>query len=360
MPVEKHTGDELMSGSVNGQTAIEVVAVATAADSQYQQIVELVAEAAASRAPVVRLADRYAVPFTLFSLALAGLAWWLSGDSVRFAEVLVLATPCPLLIAAPVAFLGGMSRAARNGVIVKGGSVLELLAATRTAVFDKTGTLTHGTPALVEIRTESGFTPDELLAAVASAEQYSSHVLAASLIAAARERGLPLVEAQWAQEEATNGIRANIDGREVVVGKFAFVVSAAPAAVRTAIVPGLLAVYAAIDGRYAGALLASDRLRENARATIERLDRLGRAPHDDRSPATRRRRQTTSPARSASPRSGPSACPPPRWTRSARSPNAPWSWSATASTTRPHWRPPKSASPWARRARPRRASQQTR
>ncbi len=165
VPVEKHTGDELMSGSVNGQTAIEVVAVATAADSQYQQIVELVAEAAASRAPVVRLADRYAVPFTLFSLALAGLAWWLSGDSVRFAEVLVLATPCPLLIAAPVAFLGGMSRAARNGVIVKGGSVLELLAATRTAVFDKTGTLTHGSPALVEIRTESGFTPDELLAA---------------------------------------------------------------------------------------------------------------------------------------------------------------------------------------------------
>ena len=110
---------------------------------------------------------------------------------------------------------------------------------------------------------------------MASAEQYSSHVLAAALIAAARERGLPLVEAQWAQEEATNGIRANIDGREVVVGKFAFVVSAAPAAVRTAIVPGLLAVYAAIDGRYAGALLASDRLRENARATIERLDRLG-------------------------------------------------------------------------------------
>ena len=113
---------------MNGQTAVEVVATATAGDSQYQQIVALVAEAAASKAPVVRLADRYAVPFTLFSLALAGVAWWLSGDPVRFAEVLVLATPCPLLIAAPVAFIGGMSRAARNGVIVKGGGVLEQLA----------------------------------------------------------------------------------------------------------------------------------------------------------------------------------------------------------------------------------------
>ena len=140
---------------MNGQSAVEVVATATAADSQYQQIVALVAEAAASKAPVVRLADRYAVPFTLFSLALAGVAWWLSGDPVRFAEVLVLATPCPLLIAAPVAFIGGMSRAARNGVIVKGGGVLEQLAAARTAVFDKTGTLTHGAPTLVAIRPDA-------------------------------------------------------------------------------------------------------------------------------------------------------------------------------------------------------------
>ena len=154
VPVEKQAGDAVLSGSVNGQTAVEVVATATAADSQYQQIVALVAEAAASRAPVVRLADRYAVPFTLFSLALAGVAWWLSGDPVRFAEVLVLATPCPLLIAAPVAFIGGMSRAARNGVIVKGGGVLEQLASARTAVFDKTGTLTYGTPTLVAIRPE--------------------------------------------------------------------------------------------------------------------------------------------------------------------------------------------------------------
>ena len=209
VPAEKQTGDDVLSGSVNGQLAVEIIASATAADSQYQQIVALVATAADSKAPVVRLADRYAVPFTAFSLALAGVAWWLSGDPVRFAEVLVLATPCPLLIAAPVAFIGGMSRAARNGVIVKGGGVLEQLARAKTAVFDKTGTLTYGAPTLVGIRPENGFGADELLGVVASAEQYSSHVLAASMIDAARARGIRLIEADRASEEATACKRAS-------------------------------------------------------------------------------------------------------------------------------------------------------
>lgn len=275
VPVDKRTGDGLLSGSVNGPIAIEMTATARAADSQYQQIVALVSEAAASKAPVVRLADRYAVPFTVFSLLLAGVAWWVSGDPVRFAEVLVLATPCPLLIAAPVAFIGGMSRAARNGIIVKGGGVLEQLASAKTAVFDKTGTLTHGAPELVAIRPEPGFSPDELLALVASAEQYSSHVLAASMIDAASRRGLPLAEADAAREAATNGVVARIGGREVVVGKFAYVLEHAPDTRRTEIAPGELAVYVAVAGRYAGALLARDRLRDNARATLERLDGLG-------------------------------------------------------------------------------------
>jgi len=275
MPVEKHAGDEVLSGSVNGRLAVEIIASATAAESQYQQIVALVAEAAESKAPVVRLADRYAVPFTVFSLALAGVAWWLSGDPVRFAEVLVLATPCPLLIAAPVAFIGGMSRAARNGVIVKGGGVLEQLASAKTAVFDKTGTLTYGVPTLVAIRPENGFGADDLLGAVASAEQYSSHVLAASIVDAAQSRGIRLTEADWASEQATNGVRASIEGRDIVVGKFAFIAEHAPDAARTAIAPGELAIYVSIDGRFAGALLAVDRARDNAKATIIRLGELG-------------------------------------------------------------------------------------
>lgn len=275
LPVEKQAGDELLSGSVNGHVAVQMVATARAADSQYQQIVALVAGAAASKAPVVRLADRYAVPFTAFSVLLAGVAWWVSGDPVRFAEVLVLATPCPLLIAAPVAFMGGMSRAARNGIIVKGGGVLEQLSRARTAVFDKTGTLTHGAPELVGVRPEPGFEADELLALVASAEQYSSHVLAASLIDAATERGLRLAEADAAEEAATNGVVARIRGREVVVGKFAFVLEHAAETRRTDIAPGELAVYVAVDGRYAGALLARDRLRDNAHETLDRLEALG-------------------------------------------------------------------------------------
>lgn len=275
VPSEKQAGDQVLSGSVNGQLAVEIIASATAAESQYQQIVALVAEAAESKAPVVRLADRYAVPFTVFSLALAGFAWWLSGDPVRFAEVLVLATPCPLLIAAPVAFIGGMSRAARNGVIVKSGGVLEQLASAKTAVFDKTGTLTYGAPTLVAIRPENGFGADELLSVVASAEQYSSHVLATSMIEAARNRGIRLIEADRASEQATNGVQATIERREVVVGKFAFVAEHAPDATRTVIAPGELAVYVGIDGTFAGALLASDRVRDNAKATLDRLSQLG-------------------------------------------------------------------------------------
>ena len=146
LPADKRGGDEVLSGSINGPAAIRVQATAVAADSQYQQIVALVAGAAQSKAHVVRLADRYAVPFTVFSVLLAAVAWFVSGDPVRFAEVLVLATPCPLLIAAPVAFIAGMSRAAREGIIVRNGGVFERLSEAKTVVFDKTGTLTSGAP----------------------------------------------------------------------------------------------------------------------------------------------------------------------------------------------------------------------
>ena len=188
LPVEHTAGDPLLSGSVNGDDAVKMTATSTAEDSQYSQIVALVQEAASSRPPVVRLADRYAVPFTLLAFALAGLGWYFSQDPGRFAQVLVVATPCPLLIAAPVAFLAGTSRAARSGIIIKNGGTLEQLARVQTAVFDKTGTLTHGRPTLHGIRTPKAaaglISEDRLLQLAASAEQYSSHVLAASVIGA--------------------------------------------------------------------------------------------------------------------------------------------------------------------------------
>ena len=275
LPVERVVDDAVLSGSINGPMAATIVATATAANSQYQRIIALVEAASTSKAPVVRLADRYAVPFTVGSLALAGLAWALSGDPVRFAEVLVVATPCPLLLAAPVAFMGGMSRAARNGIIVKGAGVLESLARAQTVVFDKTGTLTYGTPTITDVRPDGGFTADEVLTLAASAEQYSSHVLAASVIATAHDRGLALNAADSAREVATFGVVAQFGTDEVRVGKLSFISERTRHAVATHIEGGELAMYVAVNGRFAGSIVASDRVRQNAHQTVADLARLG-------------------------------------------------------------------------------------
>lgn len=275
LPVTRRAGDEVLSGAINGSRAVRMRAVRRSADSQYQQIVALVREAQDSRAPVVRLADRFAIPFTAVSLVIAGAAWGLSGDPTRFAEVLVLATPCPLLIAAPVAFLGGLSRAAKAGVIVKGGAVIEQLARVRSAAFDKTGTLTEGRPDLVEVRPAPGFDADRVLALAASAEQYSSHVLADGIRRAATARGLTIERAERASEAATNGVTATIDGHTVVVGKPAYVRSLAPDAERTPLAPGQAAAYVAVDGRYAGALVLADDPRPESPAVVSWLREHG-------------------------------------------------------------------------------------
>lgn len=271
LPVTRGAGEEALSGAVNGTRAVRIRAVRRSADSQYQQIVALVRAAEDSRAPVVRLADRFAVPFTAVSLVLAGAAWTISGDPTRFAEVLVLATPCPLLIAAPVAFLGGLSRAAKSGVIMKSGTVIEQLARLRSAAFDKTGTLTQGRPDLVAVRPADGFAARELLQLAASAEQYSSHVFAESIRRAATERGLDLLAATDAAEVATNGVTAVVDGRTVVVGKPAYVASIAPDTIRAALGPGEAAAYVAVDGRFAGAIVLADDPRPESPAVVSWL-----------------------------------------------------------------------------------------
>jgi heavy metal translocating P-type ATPase len=268
LPITRRAGEEVLSGSVNGSRAVRIRAVRTSSDSQYQQIVTLVREAQDSRAPVVRLADRFAVPFTAVSLVIAAAAWAVARDPVRFAEVLVLATPCPLLIAAPVAFLGGLSRAAKAGVVVKGGAVIEQLARVRTAAFDKTGTLTAGRPELVEVLPAPGFDADEILGLAASAEQYSSHVLADGIRRAAVGRGLALAPAAEAREVATNGVSAVIDGRTVTVGKPGYVLSLAPDTRRVALELGQAAAYVAVDDRFAGALVLADDVRPESAAVI--------------------------------------------------------------------------------------------
>ncbi|MBX3311893.1 MAG: heavy metal translocating P-type ATPase [Microbacteriaceae bacterium] len=286
LPVTKYHGDEVLSGVVNGASAIRIRAIRTSENSQYQQITSLVKQAQESKAPTVRIADRFAVPFTLVSLMIAAIAWYLSGDPLRFAQVLVLATPCPLLIAAPVAFLGGLSRAAKAGAIVKGGAVMEQLARVKSAAFDKTGTLTVGRPNLLEIIPTSGFSKEELLQLAASAEQYSSHVLASGILAAAKAKQLHLLTAEYAEETATNGVIAKFDSRRVVLGKYSFVVAnvskdtLANSKDLNLSKPhsGELAVYVAVDGKYAGALIMSDPVRVEASNMINWLHSQKIAP----------------------------------------------------------------------------------
>lgn len=275
IPVTREEGEEILSGSTNGPNAAQIKAIRAAADSQYQQIVALVREAQESKAPVVRLADQFAVPFTAVSLVIAVAAWGISGDSTRFAEVLVLATPCPLLIAAPVAFLGGLSRSARAGVIVKGGAVIEQLARARAAAFDKTGTLTEGRPSLTEVRQAGGFSADEVLRLSAAVERSSGHVLAAGVVRAAEARGMALPPCADAEEHATNGIVGTAEGRRVAVGKFAYIASLATDAALSNVAAGQAVAYVAIDGSFAGTLVLADAPRPESRDVVAQLRRDG-------------------------------------------------------------------------------------
>lgn len=274
MPVDKNEGDTVMSGSINGTGAVDIVATAVAADSQYQRIVALVSEAKESKAPLVRLADRYAVPFTLVAYALAGFAWWWSGTPERFAEVLVVATPCPLLIGAPVAFMAGMSSAARSGIVIKHAGTLERLARVRTIAFDKTGTLTYGDPRVVAVH-PVGRSDDDLLVLVGSAEQFSSHILAAALRNAVAARGLALRDVSTSREVATHGVEAVIGGRTVFVGKPRYVAKIARNVPDLALEAGEAAVYVAVDGEFAGSIVLRDEIRADAPATLKVVRQLG-------------------------------------------------------------------------------------
>ncbi len=275
IPVNYHAGDPLLSGTVNSTKSFTMRAQKVAADSNYASIVRLVEEAVNSRAPMVRLADRYAVPFTIVSLLIAGFAWFLSGDPVRFAEVLVVATPCPLLIATPVAFMGGMSSAAKLNVIIKDGGVLEVLARVRAVAFDKTGTLTEGKADVVEIH-PAARTVDETLQLAAAAEQYSVHVFADPIVASARTQQLELPEVVTADEVATNGVLASLaDGTSVRVGKPSFIEEVTGPIDRPVLSAGETAVYVSVGDELAGVIILSDPIREQSADTVSRLRRAG-------------------------------------------------------------------------------------
>lgn len=275
VPVTYAAGATLLSGTTNGTTTFTMRAQKSAQESQYAAIVGLVRAAVESRAPMVRLADRYAVGFTIVSLLIAGVAWYASGDPVRFAEVLVVATPCPLLIAAPVAFMGGMSSAAKIGVIIKDGGALEVLAEVRSAAFDKTGTLTQGRPDVVAIRPADRSARDTLRLA-AAAEQYSVHVFAQPIIDFAVREGVDLPVVTSAEEIATHGVETILaDGSWLRVGKPAFIEEVTGPLQRAALGPGETAVYVSLDHALAGVIVLSDPVRPHAAQTIARMRAAG-------------------------------------------------------------------------------------
>jgi heavy metal translocating P-type ATPase len=282
LPVERRAGDDVRSGSVNAGDRFLLRATSCAADSTYAGVVRLVteAEAGASTAPFVRLADRYAAAFLAVSLAAAGLAWVLSGDVLPAVAVLVVATPCPLILAAPIAITSGLSRAATRGVIIKGGVTLERLAHGRILLLDKTGTLTVGRPVVTDVITIGKRPADEVLGSAASLDQVSNHVVAAAIVRAARQRGLALPLPDHVEEVPGSGVRGTVVGRSVAVGKAVWVAPGsdprwATPIRRRADLDGALTVFIAIDGEPAGALLLDDPVRPDAARTIRDLRRCG-------------------------------------------------------------------------------------
>ena len=269
-PVAKTVGDTVMSGAINGDEAVTLTVTKLAKDSQYQQLVKLVQEAEQTPAHFVRLADRYAVPFTVVAILISLLAWWLSKDPHRFAEVLVVASPCPLILAAPVAMVSGMSRASRNGIVMKTGSVLEKLAGARTGAFDKTGTITNGHLTVAQILPAGTITKERLLHLAASAEQDSSHILARSLLAYASQHNISLATVSGLTEETGKGITAMIEDHQVKVGKRQFVAPQNQQAVLDT-----TAIYVSVDGTYYGAIAFTDHIRPEAAQTMAKLKAAG-------------------------------------------------------------------------------------
>lgn len=277
VPVTASAGVQLMSGSHNGEGALQVRARAPAAESQYARIVAMVRTAQASKAPLQRLADRYAVWFTPFTLAVCAVVFALTRDPSRILAVLVVATPCPLILATPVAIIGGINRAARSRIIVRHGAALEQLAGVTVAVFDKTGTLTLGRPEVSRVTPSNGLNPRRLLALAASVEDRSGHLLARSVVAAARAKNLRLSEARGVIETPGRGVIGEVDGREVAVGSRAFILERYPALREHSLgqPAGQLRAHVAIDGEHGGAIEFADRVRPGASEMITELRRDG-------------------------------------------------------------------------------------
>ena len=281
IPVSHQAGELARSGSLNAGDTFEIRASATAGESTYAGIVRMVSAAQTAKSPFIRMADRYALLLLPLTLVTAGGAWLFSGDPVRGLAVLVASTPCPLILAAPVAFIAGVAQAAKRGILIKGGGPLEALARTHTVMFDKTGTLTVGGARLVAIESAPGHGTDEILRIAASIEQASHHVVAATIVEAAVAKGLKLSIPTQVRETMGSGVEGVVDGRPVRVGSHQLVYGArkpeawAVRALRRAAWRSALSVFVAVDGHTIGAVLLADELRRDTPRAVQALRSAG-------------------------------------------------------------------------------------
>jgi heavy metal translocating P-type ATPase len=279
IPVQQRTGAEVMSGSTNAGDAFDLIASHHAAESTYAGIVRLVEEAQRSKAPMSRLADRFALLFLGVTVLIAGAAWYWTGDPIRAVAVLVVATPCPLILAVPVAIVSGLSRAARFGILIKGGKAIEALGRVYSLVIDKTGTLTDGRARVVSVDTRAEAAPDDILRIAASLDQASKHIIAQTLVTEARDRKLQLSTPSNVIETAGEGIEGTVDGHAMVVGGIHFVRSrltgAATSSSEMTQKVGAVIVAVAIDGKMAGEIVLADELRAGTQTLLQSLRKLG-------------------------------------------------------------------------------------
>lgn len=269
LPIVRENGEEVSSGVVNAGSPFYFTATTTAEASTYAGIVKLVQEAQKKSAPGIRIANKWALRFVPVALLFAGGSWWITGDVKRAIAVLVVATPCPLILAVPIAIVAGLSQAAKHGAIVKGGAILELLAKTETVLLDKTGTLTHGGPAITEINTAPGISDDELLTLAASVDQFSPHIVAKALVSEARNRKLTFLEVSEISEDAGHHIEGFVSGSKIRVGQL---VQESPSWLHFSH-PLMVAVER--DGELLGVIGLKDPIRPESRAMVSSLRSAG-------------------------------------------------------------------------------------
>lgn len=268
--VAKAPGVAVLSGAINGEAALTIRAEKLAHDSRYAQIMEVMQEAEQKRPQLRRLGDQLGGAFAIFALIISGIVWLVTGDALRFLSVLVIATPCPLIIAIPITIIGAISMAARLGIIIKDPTVLERLPTCRTAIFDKTGTLTYGKPELTEILSAEGLTTDDILQRAASLERYSKHPLASAILQAAEKAKLTLIEAESVSEKPGQGLTGMVAGHEIAVTSRKKLLQLQPELKLPPTAAGLESIIV-MDGNYAATLRFRDAPRSDGKSFIGHL-----------------------------------------------------------------------------------------